>query len=281
MIQQPPKTQPKPPLNRAPAPPANQQSNKTIVLGKIPEKKGHRIILYGTGGIGKTTLACLAPGKVAFIDADESLSALSSNLTECGADLPAVITVSDFKSLREALQSEGWGGVGTIVIDSITKVEEWCIAETLRTVKHEKGNSVKSIEDYGFGKGLQHVFETFLPLLADLDRHVRAGRNVILIAHECTSTVPNPKGDDWLRYEPRLQNPKSGANSIRLRLKEWADHVLFFSYDVVADGKKKGQGSGTRTLYCQELPFCMAKSRTCPDQIDIAVGASPWALIIK
>jgi hypothetical protein len=278
---QPPKAQLKPLPPKSPAPPTNQLSSKKIVLGKVPEKKGHRIVLYGTGGIGKTSAACTAPGKVAFMDADESLSTLRSNLIESGIEMPLVISVTDWKSMREALQSEGYDGVGTIVIDSITKVEEWCIAHTIATVKHEKGHSVKSLEDYGFGKGLQHVFETFLPLLGDLDRHVRAGRNIILVAHECTSTVPNPKGDDWLRYEPRLQNPKSGANSIRLRLKEWADHVLFFSYDVVADGKKKGQGSGSRTLYCQELPFCMAKSRTCAEQIDIAIGASPWDMIIK
>jgi hypothetical protein len=267
-----------------PAPPANQQSIKKLVFGKIPDKKGHRIVLYGTGGIGKTTLACLAPGKVAFIDSDESLSALRSNLKSIGADEPSIVSVNSFKELREALQSDGWQGIQTIVIDSITKVEEWCIAHTIATVPHEKGNiKIKSIEDYGFGKGLQHVYETFLPLLADLDRHVRAGRNVIMVAHECTSNVPNPKGEDWIRYEPRLQNPKSGANSIRLRCKEWADHMLFLNYDVVTDdkNKKKGQGSGTRTLYTSELPFCMAKSRTCSDTINIEHGSNPWELIIK
>ena len=61
--------------------------------------------------------------------------------------------------------------------------------------------------------------------------------------------------------EPRLQSPASGKASIRLRVREWADHVLFIGYDVtVKDGK--GKGSGTRTIYPCELPFCMAKSRT-------------------
>jgi hypothetical protein len=69
--------------------------------------------------------------------------------------------------------------------------------------------------------------------------------------------------------------------SIKLRVKEWADHVLFFGYDVIAeDGKAKG--SGTRTIYSAERPHCMAKSRTT-DGTPIAVedGTDVWGQIIK
>ena len=60
-----------------------------------------------------------------------------------------------------------------------------------------------------------------MPLIFDLDRHSRAGRNIILLAHEFIATVPNPAGEDWIRYEPRLQNPASGKASIRLAVKEF------------------------------------------------------------
>jgi hypothetical protein len=103
-----------------------------------------------------------------------------------------------------------------------------------------------------------------------------------MICHECTNTVPNPSGEDWLRYEPRLQNPKSGKASIRLRVKEWSDHVLCMLYDVATDRKGKGQGSGTRTLYRAETPACMAKSRTGADPIPLGTdGAAVWAEIIR
>ena len=130
---------------------------------------------------------------------------------------------------------------------------------------------IRRIEDYGFGKGWQHNFETFLTLLGDLDRHVRAGRHVVLICHDCTATVPNPKGEDWLRYEPRLQNPSSGKASIRLRVREWLDHLLYVGYDVTCEKRDngKGSGSGTRTIYPQELPFCMAKSRSLAEQVEL------------
>ena len=276
MTQQPPKRP------ATPAPPVNQQSKSKVSFGNIESSKGHRIVLFGTGGIGKTTIACLAPGPVAFIDVDESLPTLKASLKQNGIELPMIVSANDWASVRSVLQSDGWDKIKTIVIDTATKLEEFAVAHTIKTVKHEKGNSVSSIEGYGFGKGFQFVFDTFLPLLGDLDRHVRAGRNVILIAHECTSNVPNPKGEDWIRYEPRLQNPNSGKASIRLRLKEWADHVLFLGYDVeVNKDTGKAAGHGSRTLYTAELPFCMAKSRTTSDQIDIRLGESPWDQIIK
>lgn len=248
---------------------------------------GHRVVEYGPGGIGKSTLACMAPGLVAFVDADESLGKLQYQLKAAAIELPLVIPAHDWTSLRSALQSDGYDKVKTIVLDSVTKIEEWAIAYTLATVKNEKKTFVTKIEDYGYGKGYQYVYETFLPLLSDLDRHVRAGRNVILVAHDCVKTVPNPEGADWIRWEPKLQDQASGKASIRLRVKEWSDHTLFYGYDVAVETKNdndkvgKARGSGTRTIYTSELPHFMAKSRTTSEPIPVKDGENPWAAIIK
>lgn len=271
-----------PPVRRQmgiPPPPAASASRPKISFTSVQAGAGHRVVLYGPGGIGKTTLATLAPGPVVFFDLDDSLSRLRASL---GDKLPMIYQVTSWMEIRTALASEGWDAIQTIVIDSLTRAEELCVAHTLATVKHEKGHSVTSVEGYGYGKGYQHVFEVFLPLLGDLDRHCRAGRNVILICHDCTSTVPNPAGEDWLRYEPRLQSPGSGKASIRLRAKEWADHILFLGYDVEVDKDGKGRGEGTRTIYPRELPHCMAKSRTAREQIALTEGAGDfWEKIIR
>lgn len=264
-----------PPLGTPKPAPAPVRSS--ITFGKIAEGIGHRILLYGPGGIGKTTLSTYAPGPVGFFDVDESLPRLKNQLE----NPPHVIEAANWTDIRTALQSDGWSEIKTIVIDSVTKVEELCVAHTLNTVPHEKGHKVAKLEDYGYGKGYQFVFEVFQLLLGDIDRHCRAGRNVILLAHDCTTNVPNPSGEDWLRYEPRLQSPSSGKASIRLRTKEWADHCLFLGYDVAVDKDGKGKGVGTRTLWTTEYPHCMAKSRTTQETIAVDNLAEVWPQILK
>ena len=267
------------------APPAVPmvQVRKAVQFGEVAGSSGHRVLLYGPGGIGKTTLASQLPGPVAFIDLDESLPRLRSPLEESGrlANSMPVAGVHNWQTVRDVLQSDGWEKVKSIVIDTGTRAEEMAVAHTLETVLAD-GKRATSVEGYGYGKGYGFVFDTFLPLLADLDRHARAGRNVVFVCHDCTSTVPNPAGEDWLRYEPRLQSPNSGKASIRLRVREWADHVLFVGYDVSVGKDGKGSGRGTRTLYSAEVPHCMAKSRTTQETIPLGNdGETVWGNIIR
>lgn len=280
----------RPPLRRAmttgaPPPPPPAVGRRTVQFGTIHNASGHRICIYGPGGIGKTTLAAQLPGPVAFIDLDDSLPRLRAQLEESGvsANILPVSGVATWDDLRGVVQADGWDDVKTLVIDTATRAEELAVENTLETVPHEKGHRCKRLEDYGYGKGYTHVFDTFLPLLGDLDRHSRAGRNVCLICHDCTSTVPNPAGEDWLRYEPRLQSPASGKSSIRLRVREWADHLLFLGYDVDVGKDGKGRGAGTRTIYPSELPHCMAKSRGAlrdPVAFEAEGGVEFWNQLI-
>jgi len=267
------------------APPAVPmvQVRKAVQFGEVAGSSGHRVLLYGPGGIGKTTLASQLPGPVAFIDLDESLPRLRSQLEESGrmANIMPVTGIHNWQTLRDVIQADGWEKVRSIVIDTGTRAEEMAVAHTLETVLVD-GKRLTSVEGYGYGRGFGFVFDTFLPLLADLDRHARAGRNVVFVCHDCTSTVPNPAGEDWLRYEPRLQSPNSGKASIRLRVREWADHVLFVGYDVSVGKDGKGRGAGTRTLYSAEVPHCMAKSRTTQETIPLGDdGAAVWGAIIR
>jgi len=233
---------------------------------------GHRIILYGPGGIGKTTLAAHAPGPVAFFDLDKSLPILAPKLAELRVGIANGGAGDSWDGLLNGLDeclAIGPDKIKTIVIDSATRAEELATIWTVVNIKTEKGNYIRRIEDYGYGKGYQHIYDTYLNLIAALDRHVALGRHVIFTAHDCTVNVPNPTGDDWLQYQPRLQSPNSGKASIRLRLREWADHLLCVLYDVdVKSGK--GRGGGTRTVWPMETPSAMAKSRTLTEPLAYA-----------
>lgn len=230
-------------------------------------------MIYGPGGIGKTEL-CANLKQIGvrplFLDIGDGTRFLDVDRIGPAEGLQT------WDDLRGALHDDSlWKGFGAVVLDDLTRAEELAVKWVCANIPHDKqGRTVTGIESYGYGKGLVHAYETFLLLLGDLDAHIRAGRQVICIAHECTSKVPNPAGDNWIRFEPRLQSPESGKNSIRHRVKEWADHLLFVGYDVHVTDDGKGQGAGTRTIYPTELPTHLAKSRDLASPIVYQRGSA-------
>lgn len=231
--------------------------------------------IYGTGGIGKSELASNLTQlglRVLFFDLEFG----SANLNVSRVD-----GLDTWDDLRGALHSESLvNQFDAVVIDTMTKAEELAIAWTLGNVSTEKGAFVDRIEGYGWGRGYVHTFETFLQLLGDLDAISRRGKHVVCIAHECVAKAPNPAGDDWPRYEPRLQNTDKG--NIRARLKEWSDHLLFVGYDTHVGDDGKGRGIATRTIYPVEMPTHWAKSRSLSSPIVYDRGSAElWNQLLK
>lgn len=238
------------------------------------------MVLYGPGGVGKTELCSLIAQsglKPIFLDVGDGTRFMDV------ARVEGIDATSSWDDLRAALHADDlYSEYNAIVVDDLTKCEELASAWVVDNIAHEKGHKVKSIEGYGFGKGLSHVYDTFMHLLGDLDQHCRKGRWVICIAHECTASVPNPSGEDFLRYEPRLQSPKSGKESIRHRVKEWCDHLFFVGFDVAVDNDGKASGGGTRTIYPVELPTHWAKSRSLSEPINYERGSNLlWERLLK
>ena len=193
-------------------------------------------------------------------------------------DVPRIDGLETYADVRACLQSSVCDGYGTVVLDSGTKFEELIPAHVMATVPTERGPLPARLQDYGWGKEMGHIYDAFLLVLQDLDRHVRAGRNIVMIVHDCVNDVPNPAGENFIRFEPRLQSPKSGKASVRSRTIEWADHVLFLGYDVATTKDGKGIGGGTRTIYPAERPDHIAKSRSIPDQPIVYANAQDGAV---
>lgn len=255
----------KPPAPPAPTLPAGKRSPRSTIPAIVPltitsgvVAGAQRIGVFGTGGIGKSTLAAYLPAPL-FIDAQGGTKSLNV----------ARDTVTGWAELRGKLASIAATppeGVRSVVVDTVTDCEELAKEFVIETRKAKrKGQpdvSVDSIEDFGWGTGWQFVHGEFGGLLMDLDRIVAKGIHVCLIAHEVSTPVPNPSGEDFLRWEPYLYSgDRKGRGSIRDQVKQWTDHLLYVSYDIhVKDGK--GLGSGTRSISTQELPTHLAKSRT-------------------
>jgi hypothetical protein len=199
-----------------------------------------------------------------------------------GLDVDRIEGVTTWAGLLDCLRDESaFEGVDAVCIDTVSRAEDMLREHVVAHVKTEKGASVTSLEGFGYGKGYVYMAEHYKPLLAALDsHHVTKGRDVILIAHERTGKVPNPKGDDYIRYEPRLLN--SDKSSIMNMTKEWSDHVLFIAYDVTGVGKNRARGSGTRTIFLTEEATHVAKNRELGDASSIEYpknDATIWNII--
>ena len=70
-----------------------------------------------------------------------------------GEDLQKIHGIETYSDVRNALQQPTlFEPYGTVVVDTLTLVEGLAEPFMFRTIKHEKGGTVKSLEGYGYGK---------------------------------------------------------------------------------------------------------------------------------
>jgi len=205
-----------------------------------------RTVIYGTEGIGKSTLASEFPAPV-VLDTEEGTHHLEV----------ARVAISSWEDLRQAVAEIGSGKPGefrTVVIDSA----DW--AERL-LVEHVCGEArKKSIEDFGYGKGWVVVAEQFGRFLAQCDALVGMGFHVVFVAHsKVQRTSPPDITDGYDRYELKL------SKQVAPLLKEWCDALLFCNYDTTTtqgtDGRTKALGGKRRVIHTERAAAWDAKNR--------------------
>ena len=243
----------------APAAPASPP--KQFTKSKGGENHGKKFLLYAGSGMGKSSLSILAPTPI-ILPLDGGTDDLRDPYT--GEKVMQVNDITTFAGTRTALQQHSlFEDHETVIVDTVTKLEDMSHQYMFDTIPHEKGSSIviKSIEGYGYGKGYRHLYDTMKLFWQDVDALIRLGKNVILIA-QCTSRmIPNAAGEDYLCYCPRLYPGSKGTPSIEELYREWADHVLYIDYTSTIVKDKKASGDTTRCIFTQgELHF-KAKSR--------------------
>ena len=225
-----------------------------ITKGKV--KSALKIVLYAPEGFGKSTFMSQLPDPV-FIDTEGSTKQLDvarfgDMMQDWNEILAAVHYVIDHPDCCK-----------TLVIDTADWAEQACIAYTVS----QGGQNIKSIEDYGYGKGYVYVQENFQKLLSLLDKVIALNINVAFTAHAQMRKFEQPdEMGAYDRWELKLSKKDSPI------LKEWADIVLFGNYKtlVYEDSKtktKKAQG-GERIMYTTHHACWDAKNRHgLPDQL--------------
>jgi hypothetical protein len=238
------------------------------------------VLLYGDPAAGKSSLAAdlkAAGFTPIFLDVNDGSRELDV-VRIPKSQLPTWESVIAMVNPNATVTGKGGKDVplwtskpGTVcVIDTLSDCEQLCREYLFRTVPAQNGAFVERIEDYGFGKGFVHIDGEMTKLLQALDALLASGVHVILIAHCETERVPNPTGEDWIRWAPRIQNPER-ANT-RARTIGWAKHVLHVGLDAAISKDGKARGAGTRSITPSCTPSLVAKSRLLTESIPFILG---------
>lgn len=220
--------------------------------------EGERTIVYGDTGIGKTSLCALAP-KPVFLGLDEGGSKYRHPVTD--EPLKRVPNLSTFEDVRAALQQVNlYDDYETVIIDTITILEDWAESYVVANIPTDKGAKVKNILGYGYNKGYKHLYNTMKLILQDCDDLIRRNKNVILIAQAALHNVPNPSGEDFYRAGLRLHVDKTW--NIESLYCEWADDIFRIDYHEAFVKEKKVTGSTQRAVFIQPELYFRAKTRT-------------------
>lgn len=255
-----------PPPASKPSPQAARTPAKTFSIAPWDSAaEGQKIILYGKSGVGKTTLATLFPDPV-FIGLDDGGRRIHNPKT--GKPVNAIAGVDTYQDTRDAIQqSLGLVPVGgTLVIDTVTRLEALAERHVLETVKTEKGGTAANLLAYGWGGGYRHLLDHIRLVLSDLDPLIRGGRNVVLLAQLAQATLSNSEGSDYSEDGPKLYHSKTV--SLRTEVCEWADSVLRIGYADTRVEKENIQaragkivGDATRAIFSGGALWYVAKCR--------------------
>lgn len=227
---------------------------ETIQTGKQPMPP--RLLIYGTEGIGKSTLAAGAP-KPIFVQTEDGLGEI-----EC-TKFPLATSVDDVLSALAEL-NEAEHDFQTIVVDSLDWLERLIWDAVCREFR------VSSIEkaDGGYQRGYVHALTHWRKVVDALNTlRVSKGMATILIAHARVEKFDDPEAMSYDRYSPRLHKHACAL------LTEWCDAVLFATRKFRTETKVEGFGKertiavgigadgGERVLRCVGSPACVAKNR--------------------
>lgn len=252
-------------------------------LKRERKTQAHRLLFYGTEGLGKSTLASCAPDPI-FFDIEDGTGDLevARYPFHDGADKNIPRDMEQINgALRDLYDSDH--DYKTLVIDTIDRLESMIWKAMLardsgqRSIHNKNGKPMNSIEDYGYGKGYNMAVDEWRSLAQKLDLlRLKRGMVIILLGHANVRPFKNPEGEDYDRYTLRIHEKAGGF------LKEWCDVAGFCQFEELATKKDEsdrimGISTGRRLVRVQRTAAYDAKTRLpLPDPIELET-ANPWA----
>jgi len=231
-----------------------QQQPKPTTLGKFAVKQSKpsspRILVYGPGGIGKTTFGAKFP-KPLFVCFEKGLN------SEALAGTDYVDNVSTWQDFLELLAAFKTSDYKTIVIDTLDVMIAGIFNEHICSKFQKEGSKGTELIDFAainYGKGTTVAQQEIKSMLNRLDDINNSNKVVLVLAHSQVKAFKNPTGEDYDTYAIK------GNDKINDIVKCWADEVYFANSVIKVNDEGKASGK-TRWLDCENSPAFFAKSR--------------------
>lgn len=171
-------------------------------IGKFNVVKGRdktppRIVLYGPGATGKSTLASTAP-KAIWLCVDDG--AREFDVTKVPFDDKGRVVPNNAAEVLRALTDVASGDLGdakTFVLDGVTPLDIMLQEQVV-----QQNPKWKSIKTAGFGNGESETLLAWRPIIAKLDVINRErGLRIVLIGHRQLRKFKNSSGADFGIYD--------------------------------------------------------------------------------
>jgi hypothetical protein len=181
------------------------------LLQQVQRGKAHlppRILVYGTEGVGKSSLAATTP-KPIFIQTEDGLGEIDCDRFPLAKSLEDVVAaLTELETQPHDYQ--------TVAIDSLDWLERliWdaiCRRESATTIEKVGG---------GYGKGYTLALDYWRKLIDKLGNlHRDRGMMIFLIAHAKVEKFEDPEAPAYDRYSPRLHKHASAI------ITEWCEPI--------------------------------------------------------
>lgn len=236
------------------------------LISKPKENRPRRCVIYGTHGVGKSTLAASFPDPV-FVSTEDGIGDIDA------PSFPLCRTTGEAWQYLVDLAG-GQHEFATVVVDSLDWLQQIMADELCK----EKGK--ESLTDFDYGKGGGLVASRFGHFLKNFNACRSIGMHVVLIAHCHEVKVEPPGSESYTRYSPKLL-PAIGA-----MVQEWADEVFLLGYKTWTKPIDEGFGrtrhvaiGGNRVIYTSEQPGLLAKNR-CGLPAEMDCEMAPYRAVL-